>query len=216
MERGARASLDGGMANLPGASDHRSRASRPAPVDRTLPPAGAARAARASSQHLRPDRREHGDRGSRGFRLARDWPVSDRWIWTQARRSRGPRPRHRAGGGSWAGQYRGDGIGAATRGRRGPHRIPRGRALRMEFRRRGAPRPSLHDRRDRLRGERMGMGMARRPAIVLTPRLPWPLDDGGRIASWQTVWAAAQTHDVTLLTFVPAGTEAESLPPELV
>jgi len=58
--------------------------------------------------------------------------------------------------------------------------------------------------------------MARRPAIVLTPRLPWPLDDGGRIASWQTVWAAAQTHDVTLLTFVPAGTEAESLPPELV
>ena len=58
--------------------------------------------------------------------------------------------------------------------------------------------------------------MARRSAIVLTPRLPWPLDDGGRIASWQTVWAAAQTHDVTLLTFVPAGTEAEPLPSALV
>lgn len=45
--------------------------------------------------------------------------------------------------------------------------------------------------------------MARRSAIILTPRLPWPLDDGGRIASWQTVWAAAQEYDVTLLTFVP-------------
>ena len=45
--------------------------------------------------------------------------------------------------------------------------------------------------------------MARRAAIVLTPRLPWPLDDGGRIASWQTVWAASCEYDVTLLTFVP-------------
>jgi glycosyltransferase involved in cell wall biosynthesis len=54
--------------------------------------------------------------------------------------------------------------------------------------------------------------MARRAAIVLTPRLPWPLDDGGRIALWQTVWAAAQAYDVTLLTFVPPGTEREPIP----
>ena len=38
-----------------------------------------------------------------------------------------------------------------------------------------------------------------RTALILTPRLPWPLDDGGRIASWQMVWAAAQAYDVTLL-----------------
>ena len=57
--------------------------------------------------------------------------------------------------------------------------------------------------------------MARRTAILLTPRLPWPLDDGGRIAAWQTVWAAAQAYDVTLLTFVPPGTERDPIPAEL-
>src|SRR5213594_1204263 len=62
----------------------------------------------------------------------------------------------------------------------------------------------------------MGARMALRAAIVLTPRLPWPLDDGGRIASWQTIWAAAQECDVTLLTFVPAGTETAPLPSALV
>ncbi|HET9250823.1 MAG TPA: glycosyltransferase, partial [Candidatus Eisenbacteria bacterium] len=54
--------------------------------------------------------------------------------------------------------------------------------------------------------------MARRAAIILTPRLPWPLDDGGRIASWQTVWAASREYDVTLVTFVPAGTEHSAAP----
>ena len=54
--------------------------------------------------------------------------------------------------------------------------------------------------------------MARRAAIILTPRLPWPLDDGGRIAAWQTVWAAAQAYDVTLLSFVPPGTENDPVP----
>ena len=58
--------------------------------------------------------------------------------------------------------------------------------------------------------------MARRPAIVLTPRLPWPLDDGGRIALWQTVWAAAQEYDVTLLSFVPQGSETEPPPRPLI
>jgi glycosyltransferase involved in cell wall biosynthesis len=55
-------------------------------------------------------------------------------------------------------------------------------------------------------------GIARRSAIVLTPRLPWPLDDGGRIALWQTVWAAAQADDVTLISFVPPGSETEAVP----
>lgn len=57
--------------------------------------------------------------------------------------------------------------------------------------------------------------MGRRAAIVLTPRLPWPLDDGGRIAAWQTVWAAAQAYDVTLLTFVAPGAEREPVPQPL-
>src|SRR5438876_849403 len=82
----------------------------------------------------------------------------------------------------------------------------------MEVRRRGAPRPPLYPRRGRIRRERMGAGMARRSAIVLTPRLPWPLDDGGRIALWQTVWAAAQEYDVTLLSFVPPGSETGPVP----
>lgn len=59
----------------------------------------------------------------------------------------------------------------------------------------------------------MGARLGRRPAIFLTPRLPWPLDDGGRIVSWQSVWAAAQAWDVRLITFVAAGTETEPLPP---
>jgi len=54
--------------------------------------------------------------------------------------------------------------------------------------------------------------MARRAALVLTPRLPWPLDDGGRIVLWQALWAAARDHDVTLVSFVPPGTERDPLP----
>ena len=57
--------------------------------------------------------------------------------------------------------------------------------------------------------------MRRRPAIFLTPRLPWPLDDGGRIASWMTVWAAAREWDVTLISFIPAGTVSEPVPAAL-
>src|SRR6185503_20881985 len=54
--------------------------------------------------------------------------------------------------------------------------------------------------------------MARRAALVLTPRLPWPLDDGGRIVLWQGLWAASRDHDVTLVSFVPRGTEHDPLP----
>jgi len=52
----------------------------------------------------------------------------------------------------------------------------------------------------------------RRPAIFLTPRLPWPLDDGGRIASWMTLLAAAREWDVTLLSFVPTEDLSKPLP----
>ena len=54
--------------------------------------------------------------------------------------------------------------------------------------------------------------MARRAALVLTPRLPWPLDDGGRIVLWQALWAASRDHDVTLLSFVPRGARDEAIP----
>jgi glycosyltransferase involved in cell wall biosynthesis len=54
--------------------------------------------------------------------------------------------------------------------------------------------------------------LPRPAALFLTPRLPWPLDDGGRIVGWQTLWAAALEHDVTVLSFVPEGTEREPTP----
>ena len=57
--------------------------------------------------------------------------------------------------------------------------------------------------------------MDRRAALVLTPRLPWPLDDGGRIVLWQGLWAAARDHDVTLVSFVARGTERDPLPDPL-
>jgi glycosyltransferase involved in cell wall biosynthesis len=49
---------------------------------------------------------------------------------------------------------------------------------------------------------------------VLTPRLPWPLDDGGRIALWQTVWSLAQEWDTTLLSLVPESEVDRPLPPD--
>jgi glycosyltransferase involved in cell wall biosynthesis len=55
---------------------------------------------------------------------------------------------------------------------------------------------------------------SRRSALLLTPRLPWPEDDGGRIAMTQSVWAAAQEYDVTLLSLVPPG-GAEAPVPEM-
>jgi glycosyltransferase involved in cell wall biosynthesis len=45
--------------------------------------------------------------------------------------------------------------------------------------------------------------MPRPRALVLTPRLPWPLNDGGRIVLWQSVVTTARTHDVSLISFVP-------------
>jgi len=55
--------------------------------------------------------------------------------------------------------------------------------------------------------------VSRPPILVLTPRLPWPLDDGGRIAAWQSVWAASRAYEPTLVSLVPPGEEATPLPP---
>lgn len=57
--------------------------------------------------------------------------------------------------------------------------------------------------------------MPRPAALILTPRFPWPLDDGGRVVLWQSVWSAARTHDVTLISFVPPA-EADGPVPEPV
>lgn len=56
--------------------------------------------------------------------------------------------------------------------------------------------------------------MTRPPALVLTPRLPWPSDDGGRIVAWQGLLAAADSYDVTLLTFAAPG-DVSPPPPAL-
>jgi glycosyltransferase involved in cell wall biosynthesis len=42
--------------------------------------------------------------------------------------------------------------------------------------------------------------VSREPCLVLTPRLPWPLDDGGKIAAWQSVWSAAQEFETILVS----------------
>ena len=49
--------------------------------------------------------------------------------------------------------------------------------------------------------------VSRRRALIVTPRLPWPLDDGGRIGLWQAVWSVARAYETTLVSLVPA-TEA--------
>src|SRR5512138_45335 len=56
--------------------------------------------------------------------------------------------------------------------------------------------------------------MSRAAALVLTPRLPWPVDDGGRVVAWQNLIAVAADYDTTLLSFAPPGSRIEP-PPEL-
>lgn len=58
--------------------------------------------------------------------------------------------------------------------------------------------------------------MTRPPALVLTPRVPWPPDDGGRVVAWQGLVAAAESHDVCLITFAPPGGREALVPPALV
>ena len=54
--------------------------------------------------------------------------------------------------------------------------------------------------------------MSRPRALILTSRLPWPLDDGGRIAAWQNVRAASRQYDTTLVSLVPPGEKVAPLP----
>src|SRR5437899_2950173 len=49
-------------------------------------------------------------------------------------------------------------------------------------------------------------------ALIVTPRLPWPLDDGGRIAAWQTVWSASRAYETTLVSLVPERAISAPLP----
>ncbi len=56
---------------------------------------------------------------------------------------------------------------------------------------------------------------ARSTVLVLTPRTPWPLDDGGRIVAWQSVESAARAHAVVLVTFDTPG-EIHLLEPDFV
>lgn len=46
--------------------------------------------------------------------------------------------------------------------------------------------------------------MTRKRALVVTPQMPWPLDDGGKIGLWQQLWSVAQGYATTLVTLVPA------------
>ncbi len=45
--------------------------------------------------------------------------------------------------------------------------------------------------------------MSRPSALVLTPRLPWPLDDGGRIYVHQSIWSVARAYDTTVVSLTP-------------
>jgi glycosyltransferase involved in cell wall biosynthesis len=57
--------------------------------------------------------------------------------------------------------------------------------------------------------------VSRPRALVLTPRLPWPLDDGGRIGLYQTVWSVSRAFDTTLVSFVPPSELDEPVPEPL-
>jgi glycosyltransferase involved in cell wall biosynthesis len=52
-------------------------------------------------------------------------------------------------------------------------------------------------------------------AIVMTPRPPWPLDDGGRIALWQIVWSMARAFDTVLFTMHRPAEPPGPLPDDL-
>lgn len=51
--------------------------------------------------------------------------------------------------------------------------------------------------------------MTRAAALVLTPRLPWPPDDGGRVVALQNLLAVASEYDTTLLSFAPDHTATD-------
>lgn len=55
--------------------------------------------------------------------------------------------------------------------------------------------------------------MSRGNALVLTPQLPWPLDDGGRLGLHQMTWSVARAYDTTLLSMVHSN-EPQLSPPK--
>lgn len=56
--------------------------------------------------------------------------------------------------------------------------------------------------------------VSRMRAIVCTPRLPWPLDDGGRVGLWQITWSFARHADTLLLSMTTPGAVVH-VPPEI-
>ncbi len=54
--------------------------------------------------------------------------------------------------------------------------------------------------------------VSRDAALVFTPRLPWPQDDGGRVALWQTVCTLATAYDTTLVSLVADGSVVPAEP----
>ena len=54
--------------------------------------------------------------------------------------------------------------------------------------------------------------MIRGNALVLTPQLPWPLDDGGRLGLHQMTWSLARAYNTTLLSMVRADERMPVLP----
>lgn len=57
--------------------------------------------------------------------------------------------------------------------------------------------------------------MSRPTALILAPRLPWPLDDGGLIAIHQVLVSLAREYDTTLVSFAPPAVAARPLPEPL-
>ncbi|MGH7726475.1 MAG: glycosyltransferase family 4 protein [Candidatus Eiseniibacteriota bacterium] len=57
--------------------------------------------------------------------------------------------------------------------------------------------------------------MRRRTALVLTPRLPWPLDDGGRVGLWQSVWTASKAYETIVVSLYNPDEPALPVPPSL-
>lgn len=55
--------------------------------------------------------------------------------------------------------------------------------------------------------------MSRPRALVVTPRLPWPLDDGGRIYVHQSIWSMARAYETTVVSLTPPA-EIESAVPD--
>jgi glycosyltransferase involved in cell wall biosynthesis len=54
--------------------------------------------------------------------------------------------------------------------------------------------------------------VSRLAALIVTGRMPWPLDDGGRIGLWQFVRSLATVYDTTLVSLAPLEHAAAPVP----